>query len=181
MKYIVSKEFILEAHEAWSSEWKSKIEKEVPELFKNRLEVGKWYWSIANKLICLTSVDVLRAYYYGFSSSNDWIGKEWMDNASVDIEATKEEVETALIAEARKRGFKEGVNYDSTNVGFPSQIKCYINSNEFLYKTNNVLLIDNWRIFADGNWATIVLEDEVKELTVAELEEKLGYKIKIVK
>ncbi len=40
MKLEVSKEFVLEAHKSACGEWKGRIEKEFPELFKTELEVG---------------------------------------------------------------------------------------------------------------------------------------------
>jgi len=40
MKIEISKEFVLEAHKAACSDWKKRIEKELPELFTKR--VKRW-------------------------------------------------------------------------------------------------------------------------------------------
>ena len=76
-------------------------------------------------------------------------------------ELTDKEVEDALIAEAKTRGFEKGVIYDATNLGFEGQTDCLITSNSFEYRYNT-LLIDNWRIFEHGKWATIIKDEPIK-------------------
>ena len=81
---------------------------------KVELEVGKWYKSttLSNVFLFLKDKEYGR---YGFDS-NGWYN---VTDSNFELEpdkwtlATKEEVETALIAEAKKRGFKEGVYFNS--------------------------------------------------------------------
>jgi hypothetical protein len=182
----VSEEFILEAHKAACSEWKTRIENEFPKLFANNVKVRKWYMYNNDYLVLFTNLsDTYNAKGYGFITG---VWDEFNDFAAIGgtskaRPATEEEVKQALIAEAKKRGFKYGVTinkdlirdykssltidkYDCNNIEW--EIDC-INSLNFGSKT----------IFKDGKWAEII--PQAKELTVAEIEEKLGYKIKIVK
>jgi hypothetical protein len=151
------KEFIIQAHAAACSDWKTKIEKEFPKLFKkDRLIVGKWYKyddNTANALMVWNdSKDT-----YGF-----WSG-EYDENLSFFDErdkvlATDKEVSKALTAEAKKRGYKNG-NY-----------KCMIVScntlkvvDDFFFEpsTGNLWMgksgLSN-QVFANGIWAEIIEE-----------------------
>jgi hypothetical protein len=182
----VSKEFILDFHNKviWPSV-RSKIEKEFPQLFESKLEVGRWYKSpeFGSSLFCVTKINRDYATAYGFN----FIGK-WQDKkdkfASSNLEnktlATPEEVETALINEAKKRGFKEGLK------GFIDQD---LNKN-----TNKKLMFShlsfdedyNWLcdghgnvIFKNGKWATII--DQTTEMTLEQRVSKLEEQIKNLK
>ena len=101
------KQLILEAHKEACSEWKQKIETEFPKLF---VKISGWFKD--------ETQDDFLAYYknnirqYGINSNG-----HWFDNClahclgSNDEPATDEEVEQALIKEANRRGFKEGVKF----------------------------------------------------------------------
>ena len=181
MKVEVSKEFILEAHKEACNDWKQRIEKEVPELFKDKFEIGKWYRG-AHWLFCYVGGSCRDAEYYGFYQG------EWGDSTNgcasfIGLtEATDKEVEEALIAEAKKRGFslKEGLDIKGVRYKDTTTI-----DSSFVYEKNpNYLWIDENKngyavdIFKDGKWATII--DQPKEMTIEEIQKELGCKIKIV-
>ena len=89
------------------------------------------------------------------------------------LPATPSEVEAALIAEAKKRGFKEGVWFNSIYSGS----ECYILNCKFEYKRdepllkNDALWIDGNTVYMAGQWATIIPQEEKIEIG--------GYEVKI--
>ena len=167
------KQLILEAHKEACSEWKQKIETEFPKLF---VKISGWFKD--------ETQDDFLAYYknnirqYGINSTG-----HWFDNCSShcldsnDESATNQEVEQALIKEAKKRGFKEGVKYICE--GFPVVL---INFLELTYYSGSGGYLTDGHggsIFNDGKWATII--EDKKEMTHEQIEEELGYSIKYKK
>ena len=167
------KQLILEAHKAACSEWKQKIETEFPKLF---VKISGWFKD--------ETQDDFLAYYknnirqYGINSTG-----HWFDNCSShcldsnDESANDEEVEQALIKEAKKRGFKEGVKYICE--GFPVVL---INFLELTYYSGSGGYLTDGHggsIFNDGKWATII--EDKKEMTHEQIEKELGYSIKYKK
>ena len=169
----VSVDFIKEAHQSACANWKQRIENELPDLF-NKLEVGKWYkkqcgilFNFQGKFSCLGD-----SGSYGFG-----VSKKWYENIGVDATelyeytlATEEEVKTALVNEAVKRGFVEGARYNSLN---NKNFLC--NQNEKIqrleyYRRENCLVDNYGVVFDNGKWATLITEPTEKEL--------LGDKIK---
>ena len=141
MKTEVRNEFILEAHKSACSEWKLKIEKECPELFKNKLEVGKWYNYYKGALLVWNN----GGYSYGFI--NGKYREDW-SFCSQDAEpATEEEVKEALIKEAKKRGFKSGLKIKPLWDTPHSFWNLSGNNFEFNFKDNS-LFLSSWRYFA---------------------------------
>jgi len=148
-------------------------------LIKEEFEVGKWYKHTANNheglVFCVNKNKYVGGY--GFNSSGFWedcisFSKDWL------TPATDKEFETALIKEAKKRGFKEGVKFLSARDG------------DIRTATNEFYSFDNWNkyttlqldtawIFKGGKWATIIEEPKVKEMTMQEVNKALGYEIKI--
>jgi hypothetical protein len=165
------KEFIKKVHSAASNEWKENIEKEFPKLFKeDALVVGKWYKYHDNYqeslMVWNNSEDT-----YGF-----W-GNEYRDDLSFHISydkipATDKEVEEALIKEAKKRGFKEGVRVDKllyTNIGSLNGDSKTCENKEFKLSFGH-LFIGNLLIFHNtGKWAEIV-----ETITKEQAEKELG-------
>ena len=106
--YRITKEQILELHESNSPETRIQIAKMFPEAFKKELEIGKWY-KMKGDANFLCNFNGNNGNSYGFN-----LKKEWMDNSmcfqnfDIYIEATPQEVKTALIEEAKKRGYKKG-------------------------------------------------------------------------
>jgi len=170
--------------------------------FKEVLEVGKWY---KNKG-CIACFEGNGADGYGFNRKNEWRGKgsQWFkgSDGSYIFEgyllfkdwtlATDKEVEEALIKEAKKRGFKEGVCINNVMNGMLGNIKEGV---EFSYNnvTNRLYLIDcvydnkanygssavnnKYTIFNNGKWAEII-EDKVPEINGCKMEVDGDYHVK---
>ena len=114
-----------------------------------------------------------KKFTYGFSGlTGEWCGPEndyshWRTGSKLSP-ASPKEVETRLIQEAEKRGFKEGVEFISTN----GNQKHTLDSSSFIYEhLNDVGMVlgtsDVW-FFAGGKWATI----DKPKLTLGGHEEK---------
>ncbi len=100
-------------------------------------------------------------------------------------EATREEVESALIEEAKRRGYKTGVTIIDARDKRTEEIaknnvqyeKTY--GWELIISTSDhtycVLMNEN------GEWATIVEGKPVKEVTMEDVIKKFGYEVKIIK
>ena len=138
-------------------ELKAKIEKLQYKLdnFKG-LEVGKWYKLEQNLIFCFNGT-YGNSTQYGFDHLENWKDKigchEHEDNY---VLATNLEVETALIKEAKKRGFKKGVRINGLSEYTP---KTTIEGNVKWY--SNILCDGGGYggvIFKDGVWAEIIEE-----------------------
>ncbi len=192
-KVKVSKDFILEAHKAACSEWKSKIENELPDLFKPKFEIGDAVFFNVNERPELSA--------YGFiMDHNDYpIAKDrflvqficeingYSRRVCGDCElrlATNEEVEQALIKEAKRRGFKEGVRFIDVRDGAElvvSEFALTYDLDEAPYNNELRVSIDDFYygvIFKEGKWAEIITK---KKMTVADVEKALGHEVEIVK
>ena len=167
------KEFIKKAHSEACSEWKTNIEAEFPKLFKkDDLVVGKWYKS----RICLFNYQK-HSKVYGFFGDEGWIDENWTwsKRDSKVILATDEEVKQALIKEAKKRGFKEGVNFKLIEGGVGMLNNTKITKDyEIVYEASrNRLVLERigilYTIFKEGVWATIE-----ETITKEQAEKELG-------
>lgn len=138
---------------------------------------GTWYNTKNGNDVMLACYQGKGNYQYGFYVSGGWcdaLGSAWIDSPTCQtIEATEEEVLTALTKEAEKRGFKEGVTINNSN------LPCDLGRGSVLRGALRVnycgIWIDSTRgygrlIYKDGKWATIVnteltdLENKYKEL-----------------
>jgi hypothetical protein len=104
---------------------------------------------------------------YGINAGDYWfnIDNGAKYNPAIDRPATYEEIETALVKEAKKRGFVIGCKHSLTN-GF----KDVIASNERFgldLKTNK-LFFNNCTIFEKGTWAEVKKEPKPKYVLVSE-------------
>jgi hypothetical protein len=175
----VSKEFILEAHNEACSTWKRKLEEQFPGVFvKDELEVGKWYKASNGCLFNFIKNENRFNKGFGFASSMNYYDNFQEYEVTKCIPATPEEVETALINEAKKRGFEYN-NFKCLKLPNFTHENC----KKLKYsKKDNTLAFTNCKkrniVFDNGKWATII--EQPTEMTVAEIEEKLGCKIKIV-
>ena len=177
MKVEVSVDFIKEAHQSACANWKQRIEKELFDLF-NKLEVGKWYKGNVdfNSLIYITNLENKGKYfkinYYGFTFG------EYKESTISNLDheksltlATEEEVKTALVNEAVKRGFELGKKVKWNFEGSEGYKCSNITKDYFEYFVNeNKLELSCGIIFNNGKWATLITEPTEKEL--------LGDKIK---
>ena len=169
------KDFIKRLHDgAWSG-IKKDIEKEFPKLFKeDELFVGKWYY-YRNWLIEYAGKTTHLTANYGFDDNGNYFydskqnsfgntPKEW-------VLATDEEVERALIKEAKNRGFKEGVRFKSK---WMSRIIAKLIDGKFLFDNRLELCYKNdggmlYTLFENGVWAEIIKETITKEQAEKEL------------
>ena len=133
-----------------------------PEAFKPKMEVGKWYKNLDKgyeKSICCVvevnkedkdcfsgyGIDYLGEYFHepndtAFCGSNNW------------QEATTQEVEAALICEAKKRGYKNG---DLVSPLWETPVDTWaLYGDKFEYRSGNLHLSSC--IFKDGKWAEII-------------------------
>ena len=163
------KEFIKKAHSAACSDWKTNIEKEFPKLFKkDALVVGKWYKRKQDsRLWFVTHIKNGCSYGYGFDYSGYWADESAGFNYSLELnKATDKEVEQALIKEAEKRGFEEGVAFKSVSGRNSIDRVC----DGFRYYSNqNQLCSGKGSVFIKGKWATIIEETITKEQAEKEL------------
>lgn len=172
--YTVPKEFILEGHKAACSTWKAKIEAQFPELFP-KLEVGKWYKTQEALVFINKDVKDNSVIGYGFDGVNNWTDNWHYYTHNKLTPATDEEVQTALIAEAKRRGYKEGVNIK--NLLANSIITCVGKS--FLYQNNELWFNCIGCILKNGKWAEIM--PETVELSLEDIAEKFGVDVSQIK
>lgn len=135
------------------------IQEQIEKLKNEKPEIGSWYKRPLGTLLCITDNKEL-LFGYGFSASGDWTNNDYAHGQMYKewTPATDKEVEAALIAEAKKRGFKEGVNvkgYSYTTCG-------HIYKSEFEnWLVLGVACGPNIVIFQEGNWAEIIEEPKV--------------------
>jgi hypothetical protein len=162
----LSKELLKEIYEFVDENLKAKIQNEVPEM-KPKLEYNRWLkddnhpnwlWGYDNE-----------GNVYGFDSNVKWIEikAEGNPNSYNNRYATHEEAETALVNEAKRRGFKEGVKCVSL---IAPEGKETLKSNfVFEFYLNRLWVYSNKYkccIFKNGIWATIITEPNEKELLI---------------
>jgi hypothetical protein len=181
---LIDNDFILEAHVQACQEFKTKIEEQAPELFRDRFEQGKWYKDNEHDMFYINENPNNSSFsVYGFLNGG-WrdrfsVGRTWITSGECK-EATKEEVEAALIAEAKKRGFIHGANF----IGIGSERETLVDLNttpnewQFDINKNSLSHYCNNYFFSKGKWATIIEEPE--EITIEQIQKELGRKIKIV-
>ena len=144
---------------------RKQLKKQLEELPK--LEVGKWYKN-NDVLYCIEILNGNDAYGYGFDYSEIEIGEYFNDHdTSWTIDdltpATYKEVQTALIEEAKNRGFKEGVEYECADTRVVTKFTdSYDDSvGEWQFNDNTLSKRFNNYFFKDGKWATIIEQKKV--------------------
>lgn len=183
----VKKSFILEAHAAACQDLKSKIEKELPELFKMKFKDGDW----------VTNDEIGWLHKIGYDASGD---KSDSFNLSLDYYndpnakstvkkyrlATSSEIEKHLIALAEKKGFKEGVIIERSHLA-DNTVSVIIKSvncgdpNWAYDSSQDRLRIMGNTIYVNGKWAEIIEEPFVftGKIMTAEIEGK-KFQVKII-
>lgn len=128
---------------------------------KSELEVGEWHKCKSDEsLIYLLDYDDFDMY--GFQASGNWFDRDKDASFSYKREpeewrpATTEEVETALLKEAKKRGFKEGVTIINVDDGLKTDPEIH----ELHFAEVENALYDGWGSvpFDNGEWAEILEE-----------------------
>ena len=145
-----------------------KVKEWFPEVFKVKLEVGKWYKSKIG-LFCITKIENNTANAYGFHNGI-WKdkGRFTLNVAENDVEATKKEVFEALKNEAVKRGLVEGTYFKSSISGYDYEFTNirFTESFDMVWSENGGVIFDN------GVWTTIL-----QTITKSEAEKMLNRKI----
>jgi hypothetical protein len=154
---------------------------------ETKLEVGKWYKTNHGCLFNYNgNIDKENdPCGYGFSMSGKWFEIDNSDDGgweSNPTPSTDQEVEAALIKEAKKRGFEEAKNIKS--ITFEGKTMELSKASEFQFKDGE---LRRWElsggyvvIFYKGKWATII-EDQKPKICGYEMEEKEMDGIKYVK
>jgi hypothetical protein len=138
---------------------------------KPKLEVGKWYKDEDGSIAFYQGDNVET---YGINELGQWISDgSWFYYWNLEVyewtQVTDKEVEKALKAEAKRRGFKKCVNF---NTAWANEER-YADIGHFKYiAANNCLYLDGNTVFYEGRWAEIIKEP--KEVTLEEIAEKFG-------
>lgn len=138
--------------------------------------IGKWYkgtwdddvFGSGHILALFNGIDV-RTYgvhhEHGFLDGVLWFSTKEIENLNY-LEAAPEEVEKALIAEAKRRGYKVG-----------DKIKSFIHGNTPIEHSSikhrfssNILVMGGAFIFKEGKWAEIIEVDKFADLKKAHAE-----------
>src|SRR5690606_8365357 len=112
-------------------------------------------------LVYITDIKDDEIVGYGFSVSGKWLAPNrkfysWnIHNAySFLVEATDQEVETALVKEAKQRGYVEGVSVIDLDDG--KDFLLQKGGGYILSPMSNKLFAHGATVFKDGIWATII-------------------------
>lgn len=171
----ITKEQILEMASCKCSKYMESAKKWFPEAFEQELKVGEWNFidcGAYNYIFFVEKIENNNIYGYGFDEKNEYYNFNKLCDLNDIVNsrrATPQEVETALKAEAVKRGYKEGVVCE---FGIAKSLR-EIKTNKMNYdeKTNS-LDMGNDIIFYNGQWATII-----ETITKEEAEKLLNKRI----
>jgi hypothetical protein len=169
----ITKEQVLELKKLGNWGTSDKLKEWFPEAFKVELEVGKVFkYKTTKCIVKITELHKEDFAGYGVNYLGEFVCKEknWTNGFDGWKEATTEEWESALIAEAKRRGYKNG-NYECLHCA------------EYTYEATDNLFFENnevWlgnksycnMIFNNGVWAEII-----KTISKEEAEKQLGCKI----
>lgn len=149
----------------------AELQKLKNEVKEPKIENGKWYKTncLGGSIFYLTESPVEDCYVSGYGFENgDWCDLSehyWtLEQKYKPTLATHQEVEEALIKEAKKRGFKEGVRFKSALYKYDCVITTYEFDFHFDYMDmcKNVLFCNGNAIFSNGVWAEIVKYKTIK-------------------
>jgi len=148
-----------------------------PEVFETKLEDNTYYiFGTGEIQFNVNNGEGYGFNKYGFQEEARWL--KYPHNGSYR-KATKEEVETALINEAKRRGFNNGAIVSKTGINKRYTFKFQPIREERIrfFENPNVLDSGQGELFRDGVWAEII---KPKQMTKEEIEKELGYQIEIV-
>lgn len=188
--FTVSREQILEAHDASCSQWKRKIENWFPDAFKINMIVGNWYKAHINKnggfILFLWSGKFGNYTQVGFDMNGEWKTNLGVHAYDEITHPTEEEIVSHLVTEYEKRGFKKGAKYKC--VAFPDETHTVeLDSPRFwnLERTDctniNKYNITSYKeggyggiVYKQGKWAEII--EPVEDIpTQEEIDRVLNY------
>jgi len=156
-----------------------KIESELPELFKQKFEVGKWY-KFGNRIFRLSKIEKHSIHYdnhFSYGDCNLYVVRE-QDHFSYDsdtyeksIPATPQEIENHLNKLRISKGFVKGVKVKRNWLGcLPVGV---IENEKVIYRDHvDQLTVGERDIYKAGQWATII-EEKVSSLILDECVEKI--------
>ena len=129
------------------------------QLNKPTFEVGKWYKRDSGSIIFIQEFNSL-IKGYGVDYVGEWRNEYISSGDKSEYRpATDKEVEEALIKEAEKRGFKEGVRVISVFSGVSSIIR---NIDVDFDPLVRALFMNGIGIFRNGKWAEIIKDEPIK-------------------
>ena len=138
------------------------LKKWFPEAFE--LEVGKWYKSDAGGKWFIEELRGTQQKSYGFNLMGKWSSS--MNRLSTGlIELSLKEVGKALIKEARRRGYREGVLIEDIYTGIKERPNITVSSDDFDWeeipvgKRAGVMALRDSEgsiLFTDGHWTQII-------------------------
>ena len=165
--YKITKEQVLKlankAEQGCTSVIESDLKNWFPDVFKTEFKVGTVYKIGKNIFYCTEINECGVLYGYGLFDAK-W-GERFNDGSLICacnevaaknrlVEASTQEWEAALINEAKKRGYKEGVTITWKN---KPKLIYTLGDDEFDYLiSKNVLVFGNYGVFERGNWAQIL-------------------------
>lgn len=151
------------------------------EVIKPKHQIGKWYKGNVDfdSLVFITEIEPTdtfnRIYGYGFMFDNYCKFGHLFSNTDHEkslVEATPQEVEKALIEEAKKR-YKVGDVIKCLD-GVESEVQgnAFVFSNNNLFSNGERVNGGDWfniygKLFENGQWATIIKQDKFAELKEA--------------
>lgn len=145
-------------------------------LIKEEFEVKRWvkYSDVDNWMVFINIKEDDGMYSgYGFCMGGEWIEDEWSleeleDDKIVDV--SPEEVKEALTKEAKKRGFKEGVECTSIKYGGSAEMSG--NTVKF-DDEGNFMFLGQYILSNTGKWSTIIEKEKTSEEIIKELLERV--------
>jgi len=181
MKTPVRNELILSLHSKVGSGLKKEIENELPELFRNRLEVGRWYKHPEGEAIfCFKGFEEDRCFCYGIGTLGLWTESFCVYKNDKYIPATDEEVKAALIKECLKLGIDEKGNFEVVRSTSLAQVHP-VSEWHFCAEINELYTAPKGMggrvVFSKGKFAKPI--EPAVEMTLSQIEERLGHKVKI--
>jgi len=141
---------------------------------EEKLEVGKWYKDTRSGSDGLFFLEEIKDHKtngmksYGFTMTNKWDYSAYRSNEVFNKHmrlATPQEVENALISEAKKRGFVDGIKYRSPEI----KIINTCNNNFSFDFSINTLYNNGIAIFRKGTWAEIIEENRTIEIPLKDI------------
>lgn len=168
--YKITKEQVLMIAE------KTQIIKEwFPDAFKKELVAGKWMKTPIGGLYCPKEKQGNGFICYGFTPTSRTYKEIFvlLDITKDDVEATPQEIESALIREWEKRG-GVGLDLHIELNGKEYQLEKEVGKFQLI---RNILFYQGAPVMNDGKWATII---QPEKMTLEQIEKELGRKIEIV-
>lgn len=169
-KFEITKEQVLKVAEWGNSKDKELIKKWFPDAFKTKFTGwAKDIHKMNEDWIAFYENDILR---YGINANGDWFkskGNSYYGKCESNRIATEKEVKTALVNEAKKRGFVMGCTWNSSVFTAFTGYSFYYN---FKY---NSLTLQGDIIFENGIWQ--IADEIIETITKEEAEKLLNKKI----